>query len=204
MSRAIAARAAAGAAALLTTCCLALLLSMLGTARAEEGRDKCDADDRGSGAGAAALPPNNIVACFGAATTDALADCASGGAGSGAGGGKTGGTIVPLLSASVGVTNSASTGSSGGGAGAGKPEFAAFSFTKHVDAASTVLFTDLVDGRHFSTVSVSYYDATGKVVMWQQFSTVFMTALSYSDAVAPGGALIENGSFAYTAIKIGL
>jgi len=119
MSRAIAARAAAGAAALLTTCCLALLLSMLGTARADEGREKCDADDRGSGAGAAAAPPNNIVACFGAATTDALAECSS--TGGGAGGGKSGGTLVPLLSASVGASNPASIGTGGGvPAGAGR------------------------------------------------------------------------------------
>ena len=40
-------------------------------------------------------------------------------------------------------------------------------------------------------------------MLWQQFSTVFMTSLNYADAVAPGGAVIEAGSFIYSEMKIG-
>ena len=161
------------------------LLFLGAPAHAEGDGHHEDNDAPGAPVVAPPLPSNNIVACFGANTTDPLANCT--------------GTSSVLQSVTFGLSNVAqSTG--GGGAGAGKVVFSALSFTKKLDKSSTVLFGDALSGTAIANVSVGFYDTAGKVTQVFVIRLVQVESITFSDAIAPGGEPTEQVTLRYGAL----
>jgi len=164
---------------------LGALLVMAGTVVHAEGESRHDESEAAATHGPQAA--NAIAACFGAYTLDPLASCP-------------GGTLSALTSVNFGV-NTPIIPNGGGGAGGGKAVFLPLVITKAEDSNTQVLLQKAFNGQHFQFVCIGFYDATGKLERQFQFELVAVTALSYSNTVAPGGAAIETATLTFGAFQ---
>ena len=109
-----------------------------------------------------------------------------------------GGPPIPVLSYSVGATQSG--GGPGGGGGAGKVSMTDLSVVKPVDRNTPGLFLDVSNGRNLTevTFTAQWGVGSGAATMVYELTDAFVTSVADSGA---GGVPTEMVSFAFAEIE---
>lgn len=112
---------------------------------------------------------------------------------------------IEILSFSMGASNPVTIGSSAKGGGAGKASLSPFSFMKHCDAASPLMFQASCRGLHFPKVKVTLRKAGGTSpvdYLVYEFEKCYLDSVSWSGASGGDDRPIESCSMTYGKVTV--